>query len=1558
MPGAAAAASTPAADIPIDSNKHRNIKKDKDLDGGSGPQRARGDRQRRQTDPERWGKRTIGEWMRLDRRDLRLDWDRAESANEKDDRYSGKPCYGEHDTTHPLSRHANGYKVSYKCVRCELVMLYIPKHGATGKYRQRGALSPTVGKIKIEEITKEKVTKEKATSERESRTKVEEVSSEDSFEKAGESEEEETPYPGTDQMSKADLMFEQMRDSFKRRADPPTRRKKKESPQGGEPEGDDDVITFGIDVEYHKEEINLKDYSWVLEQVTEAGMATDLYLKQLIEFCTEEDSQLGKVAEERKDAEIIRITRKDADLSTKNGLEFAKNLAVKNPGADIWGSLQCTAASALHHGYIGRQDGQYWKKLEARKKNLKKIVNHFMQVSRIVKDNGGDVHFEWPRNCHGWKYFPELTAFFDELSMEKVNFDGCQVGVVNTKGEPIHKPWTQWTSRKKLATALSGKRCPDPRGHGHAECCGKDATLSGRYPARMARIIWRNIVEPPKLMGLANDNKEMFDHEKELELTSDEQQQWNDLPALKQNELMKAAMRLHRNTAVKQIKCSSCIENQIPSPRPAAVLEPARDLWQVVGTDVKETVSNDQIKRKYLVIVDEASKLTLAVKIFSVPAQESRNCTAKELLDAFRGHWSDRYGMPSVLRLDPEGAFVSHEFYDSIAGEGVQVDPCATQAHWQNGIAERAIKTVFECAKAMHRDHETELEAAVHAAVEAHNTVERVDGYSPSQWAFGRDKNWSGTLKKEDHLDVMKCTNQSYMENLSKRVLASKIIGERILKQQQVISVDKEDVPMNEETYVPETTARAPEDGFRSKPEKTTMERITVIKYEDGSEETVKDDNWNVHGKSTRSIGRRWTGRTYLFPIADKPEEMKVDQNDKEVIHEEAKKTVVEQVPETHEDNEKDQPSMDDIESEKVKTTKHTTAGEADLRRRIVEKRKVKNDLFEKTKRRVRMRTNFGPALRRYCAFFNGKLADCDQLDWDKLDWEDFDVAAWAAAEIQEDLEIPTGTDYIEVAFEAFDETSMNKFTKQPEQYITKAMKKGRSEASVKHMTDEQKSLMKGAKLVEVRDWIANNVLEKLPPHIRPKPSDVLKTRWVLTWKKDEATGGSRAKARLVVLGYQDPRLGEEPVASPTMTRRARNMIFQLTAMKKWKLKKGDVKAAFLQGKGMPDDKPTYIEANDELAEEFGVPGGTAVRLKKAVYGLCQAPKSWYESVDTLMEQLGGQRCVSDPCVWVFSGENDNVFGVVGTHVDDFLIAGDGGVRWRDIEVKLQKAFRWTPWEEGSFKQTGLSVMQTASGEITIHQKEFIDNITEINISQERRKQRDQKLTDKEMTMLRGALGEIQWVATQTMPKYQAQCSIFQSSGPMATVETLFGINKLIRQMKNDQGYKLKFESFEGAGVVAGWSDAAWANRPDGLSTGGYVIGIAPEDILNWKRTPVGWVSHRSGKLQRVARSSLAAEVQALTVTEDELFMVRMMWAELNGFVSDVAMGTASERKTTKPMLVGVKQVRSCLCVDAKSIYDCLAKQVQMQSLAEKRTALELMAFEKCINETELIVRW
>ena len=85
------------------------------------------------------------------------------------------------------------------------------------------------------------------------------------------------------------------------------------------------------------------------------------------------------------------------------------------------------------------------------------------------------------------------------------------------------------------------------------------------------------------------------------------------------------------------------------------------------------------------------------------------------------------------------------------------------------------------------------------------------------------------------------------------------------------------------------------------------------------------------------------------------------------------------------------------------------------------------------------------------------------------------------------------------------------------------------------------------------------------------------------------------------------------------------------------------------------------------------------------------------------------------------------------------------------------------------------------------------------------------------------------------------------------------------------------FDSFEELVAVC-WTDAALANRPDLSSTGGRVMGLALAAIAEGHEAPVRLVSRRSGKLPRVARSSLSAEVQALPEGNAELLYVRLHW--------------------------------------------------------------------------------
>ena len=199
------------------------------------------------------GRRTIAQWMEVDKADVTLDWKRIISVDERDDRYLGAPCHGNHNTTHPLGRHANGYKVSYKCVNCQLQMLYIPKHGATGEHRKAGPLGKTVSKFDIREITKERRPQAAPRKERSPPPVPGWSESEDSFEKEGTSDEE-TPWidtgkkrattPGNSQGATGShapgvpaTEHDLMRDSTKRPAATPGRRRTpKTSPQGGGPE--------------------------------------------------------------------------------------------------------------------------------------------------------------------------------------------------------------------------------------------------------------------------------------------------------------------------------------------------------------------------------------------------------------------------------------------------------------------------------------------------------------------------------------------------------------------------------------------------------------------------------------------------------------------------------------------------------------------------------------------------------------------------------------------------------------------------------------------------------------------------------------------------------------------------------------------------------------------------------------------------------------------------------------------------------------------------------------------------------------------------------------------------------------------------------------------------------------------------------------------------------------------------------------------------------------------------------------------------------------------------
>ena len=116
--------------------------------------------------------------------------------------------------------------------------------------------------------------------------------------------------------------------------------------------------------------------------------------------------------------------------------------------------------------------------------------------------------------------------------------------------------------------------------------------------------------------------------------------------------------------------------------------------------------------------------------------------------------------------------------------------------------------------------------------------------------------------------------------------------------------------------------------------------------------------------------------------------------------------------------------------------------------------------------------------------------------------------------------------------------------------------------------------------------------------------------RWVHTWKVAEGTGETKAKARLVVKSFTDPDLTEIRSESPTLSRLSRRLILQHSASRGSRLRKGDVKTAFLSGDREVARRDVYAEPPQEL-RDTGDHASTSVETGDCCVRSSKRTESW-----------------------------------------------------------------------------------------------------------------------------------------------------------------------------------------------------------------------------------------------------------------------------------------------------------------------------------------------------------
>ncbi|KAI3808433.1 hypothetical protein L1987_24384 [Smallanthus sonchifolius] len=218
-----------------------------------------------------------------------------------------------------------------------------------------------------------------------------------------------------------------------------------------------------------------------------------------------------------------------------------------------------------------------------------------------------------------------------------------------------------------------------------------------------------------------------------------------------------------------------------------------------------------------------------------------------------------------------------------------------------------------------------------------------------------------------------------------------------------------------------------------------------------------------------------------------------------------------------------------------------------------------------------------------------------------------------------------------------------------------------------------------------------------------PKNKVPIGTRWVFRNKKDEGGIVIRNKARLVVQGfYQEEGIDFEDVFAPVARLEAIRMFLAYAAYMDFTVHQMDVKSAFLYGKVQEEvyvkQPPGFIDPSypDKV-----------YKLDKALYGLHQAPRAWYETLSTHLLDNGFTRGAIDQTLFKRKDGADTI--MVQIYVDDIIFGSTNPRLCKEFEEVMRSKFEMSSMGEMKFF-LGLQVDQSESG-ILIHQEKYVKEI-------------------------------------------------------------------------------------------------------------------------------------------------------------------------------------------------------------------------------------------------------
>ncbi|GJY14879.1 putative RNA-directed DNA polymerase [Tanacetum coccineum] len=377
-----------------------------------------------------------------------------------------------------------------------------------------------------------------------------------------------------------------------------------------------------------------------------------------------------------------------------------------------------------------------------------------------------------------------------------------------------------------------------------------------------------------------------------------------------------------------------------------------------------------------------------------------------------------------------------------------------------------------------------------------------------------------------------------------------------------------------------------------------------------------------------------------------------------------------------------------------------------------------------------------------------------------------------------------------------------------------------------------------------------------------PKGHRAIGTKWVYRNKKDERGIVIRNKARLVAQGHtQEEGIDYDEVFAPVARIEAIRIFLAYASYMGFTVYQMDVKSAFLYGQIEEEVyvcQPPGFEDPDHPDKVY--------KVVKALYGLHQAPRAWYDTLATYLLSNGFQRGKIDQTLFIKSHQGHIL--LVQIYVDDIIFGSTKKELCEEFEKLMKDKFQMSSMGELTFF-LGLQVQQKKKG-IFISQDKYVHeilkkfNYTDVKSAStptdlERPLVKDADADDVDEHLYRSMIGSLMYL-TASRPDIMfavCACARFQVS---PKTSHLLAVKRIFRYLKGKPSLGLWYSKDSPLELVAYTdSDYAGATLDRKSTTGG--CQFLGNRLISWQCKKQTVVATSTTEAEYVAAASCYGQV-------------------------------------------------------------------------------------------------